>query len=77
MRNVKTFLGIVHILLCLALSGVVLLQQRKQGGFTGIFGGGTQADSGGSQWQRFTGLSKVTVVLTGIFMVTSIILVLY
>ena len=73
----KTFLGIIHILLCLALSGVVLLQQRKQGGFAGIFGGGTQADMGGSQWQRFTGLTKITVVLTGLFMVTSIILVLY
>jgi len=74
---VKTFLGIIHILLCIALSGVVLLQQRKQGGFAGIFGGGTQADMGGSQWQRFTGLTKITVVLTGLFMVTSIILVLY
>jgi preprotein translocase subunit SecG len=76
-RNVKTFLGIIHILLCIALSGVVLLQQRKQGGFAGIFGGGTQADMGGSQWQRFTGLTKITVVLTGLFMATSIILVLY
>ncbi|MBL3539026.1 preprotein translocase subunit SecG [Aminivibrio sp.] len=73
----KTILGIVHILLCISLSGVVLLQQRKQGGFSGIFGGGTQADMGGNQWQRFTGLSKITVVLTGLFMITSIILVLY
>ena len=71
----KTFLGIIHIILCIALSGVVLLQQRKQGGFSGIFGGGTQADMTG-QWQRFTGLTKITVILTGIFMVTSIILVL-
>ncbi len=71
----KTFLGIIHIILCIALSGVVLLQQRKQGGFAGIFGGGTQADMTG-QWQRFTGLTKITVILTGIFMVTSIILVL-
>jgi preprotein translocase subunit SecG len=76
-RKVKTILGIVHILLCISLSGVVLLQQRKQGGFSGIFGGGTQADMGGNQWQRFTGLSKITVVLTGLFMITSIILVLY
>jgi len=76
-HDLKTFLGIVHILLCIALSGAILLQQRKQGGFSGIFGGGTQADMGGSQWQRFTGLTKITVVLTGLFMVTSIILVLY
>ncbi len=73
----KTILGVIHILICFSLSGVILLQQRKQGGFSGIFGGGTQADMGGSQWQRFTGLSKVTVVLTILFMVTAIVLVLY
>ncbi len=72
----KTFLGIVHILLCIALSAIVLLQQRKEGGFSGIFGGGTQADMGASQWQRFTGLTKLTVILTTIFMVTSVVLVL-
>jgi len=70
------FLGIVHILLCIALSAIVLLQQRKEGGFSGIFGGGTQADMGASQWQRFTGLTKLTVILTTIFMVTSVVLVL-
>ena len=72
----KTFLGIVHILLCIALSAIVLLQQRKEGGFSGVFGGGTQADMGASQWQRFTGLTKLTVILTTIFMVTSVVLVL-
>ncbi|GAB1486742.1 preprotein translocase subunit SecG [Aminivibrio sp.] len=71
----KTILGVIHILICISLSGVILLQQ-KTGGFSGIFGGG-QADMGGSQWQRFTGLSKVTVVLTVLFMVTAIVLVLY
>ena len=73
----KTLLGVIHILICISLSGVILLQQRKQGGFSGIFGGGTQADMGGNQWQRFTGLSKITVVLTILFMVTAIVLVLY
>jgi len=53
---------------------VVLLQRRKQGGFTGMFGGGgTQMDSSG-QWQRFTGLSKLTVVLFVLFMLTSFVL---
>jgi preprotein translocase subunit SecG len=51
---------------------VVLLQRRKQGGFGGAFGGGTQADYG--QWQRFTGLTKLTVVLFALFMLTSIFL---
>ncbi len=72
----KIALGLLHIVLCIALSGVVLLQQRKQGGFSGIFGGGTQADMGNNQWQRFTGLTKITVILTSLFMVTSVVLVL-
>ena len=53
---------------------VVLLQQRKQGGFGGAFGGGTQADTG--QWQRFTGLTKLTVIMAGCFILTSILLIL-
>lgn len=54
---------------------VVLLQQRKTGGFSGIFGGGTQADTGGS-WQRFSFLTKVTVILTALFMASSLVLVI-
>ncbi len=77
MRKIRTFISIVHILLCFALSGVVLLQQRKQGGFSGIFGGGTQADLGANQWQRFSSLTKITVVLTTAFILTSIVLILY
>lgn len=52
---------------------VILIQQRKQGGFSGVFGGGTQADAG--QWQRFTPLTKITIVLSAIFMITSFLLV--
>ncbi|MCF4152680.1 preprotein translocase subunit SecG [Dethiosulfovibrio sp. F2B] len=72
----KTTLAIVHILLCLVLMAVVLMQHRKQGGFGGIFGGGSQADMGSNQWQRFTGLTKITVVVTTLFMVTSVALVI-
>lgn len=69
-----TFLSIVQILLSIALIAVVLLQHRKQGGFSGVFGGGTQADAG--QWQRFTALSKLTVVLAVLFMFLSVMLVM-
>ncbi|HPI98266.1 MAG TPA: preprotein translocase subunit SecG [Synergistales bacterium] len=72
----KLVLGVVHIILSIALISVVMLQHRKQGGFSGIFGGGTQADMGGSQWQRFTALTKITVVLAAIFMLTSLVLVM-
>ena len=67
----KILLGIIHILVCLALIAVVMMQHRKSGGFTGAFGGGTQADISGT-WQRMSGLTKVTAVLMGAFMVISI-----
>ena len=69
----RVLLSIIHILVAIAMIGIVLLQQRKQGGFAGVFGGGTQADSG--QWQRFTPLTKITIVLAAVFMVTSFLLV--
>ncbi|MCL2009425.1 MAG: preprotein translocase subunit SecG [Synergistaceae bacterium] len=68
----KTFLSLIHFVLCIMVMVIVLLQRRKQGGFGGAFGGGTQADSG--QWQRFTGLTKLTIVLFALFMLTSVFL---
>ena len=69
----KIFLSVVHIILCVLVMVVVLIQRRKQGGFGGAFGGaGTQADYG--QWQRFTGLTKLTVVLFAFFMLTAVLL---
>ena len=70
----RTFFSLIHIAMCILLPVAVLLQQRKQGGFGGAFGGGTQAET--KQWQRFTGLTKLTVALAGCFMLTSILLVL-
>jgi preprotein translocase subunit SecG len=67
---------IVHIILAVSLMTVILLQQRKQGGFSGVFGGGTQADATGGQWQRFTLLSKVTVLLAALFLISSLLLVI-
>ncbi|MDR1741080.1 MAG: preprotein translocase subunit SecG [Synergistaceae bacterium] len=70
----KILLSLLHIALSIFLMVVVLMQHRKQGGFGGVFGGGTQADMG--QWQRFTSLTKLTVVLAALFMLTSLLLAL-
>ena len=70
----RVLLSIVHIIVAILMMVLVLVRQRKQGGFTGVFGGGTQADMG--QWQRFSGPTKITVVLAAIFMITSLCLVL-
>ena len=69
----KVILSCVHIIVSVVLVLAVMVQQRKQGGFSGVFGGGTQADNG--QWQRFTPLTKLTIILASVFMVTSFFIV--
>ena len=69
-----TFFSIIAIILAFLLTTVVLLQHRKQGGFSGVFGSGTQADMSG-QWQRFTALTKVTIVIVFLFLVLSSLIV--
>ena len=71
-----TVLLVIHILLALALIGVVLLQ-RSEGGGLGIGGGG---GAGGGMAGFLTGrgtanlLTRTTAVLAACFMVTSILL---
>jgi protein translocase, SecG subunit len=69
----KIFLAIIHLVICVALMGVIMIQHRKSGGFTGSFGGGgTQADTSGGSWQRMNSLTKTTVLLTGGFFLLSL-----
>jgi len=65
-------LVIVHLMVCVALVAVVLLQAGKGGGLAGAFGagGGGQALFGGRGAATF--LSKATVVLGAIFFVSSL-----
>jgi preprotein translocase subunit SecG len=72
MRNV---VSVLFLVLCAVLIGVILTQHRKSGGFSGSFGGGgTQMDMSGGSWQRMSMMTKVTVVLTAVFMVLSLLL---
>src|SRR6056297_4021657 len=58
----------IHLLLALALIGVVLLQ-RSEGGGLGMGGGGGGAMTGRA---AATALGKVTWILAGAFIVTSL-----
>lgn len=72
----KILLSIAFVALCVCLMGVILMQHRKSGGFSGNFGGGgTQMDASSGSWQRMTSVTKLTVVLTAVFMVLAMILV--
>lgn len=70
-----SFLIIVHVLVCIVLTVVILLQSSKGGGLAGVFGGG-----GGGMGAVFGGrgaasfLSKLTTILAIIFMGISLLL---
>ena len=70
-----TALLVFHILVCFSLVIVVLLQSGKGGGLAGgAFGGATQTVFGGRGATDF--LTRATMVLGGLFFVTSLVLAL-
>lgn len=71
-QTILYYLGMVlHILACLFLIGVVLLQQGKGQDLASAFGGGgTQAAFGPRGSANV--LSRATTILAGVFMVTSL-----
>ena len=75
----STLFTVLHIFVCVLLIAVVLFQEGKDPGMKGIVG--SAADTGDSFFSRNTGrtkaafLSKVTVVLSVLFLVTTIVLI--
>ncbi len=69
------FLLILHLLICLALIGVVLIQSGKGGGLAGgAFGGSAQTVFGGRGATDV--VTRATMILGGLFFVTSLTLAL-
>jgi len=67
-----TFLTIIHILACLFLIFVVLIQSSKGAELGAAFGGSSQTLFGSRGAATF--LSKVTTVVAAVFMITSLVL---
>jgi preprotein translocase subunit SecG len=65
-----TLLNILHVLVCLFLILVVLLQQGKGGGLGASFGGATAQVFGGRGAGNF--MTRLTAACAVIFMTTSI-----
>jgi len=69
------FLLFLHLIICLALIGVVLIQSGKGGGLAGgAFGGSAQTVFGGRGATDI--VTRATMVLGGLFFVTSLALAL-
>src|SRR5512141_731954 len=66
-----TVLTIIHILVCLVLIGVVLLQSGKAADLAGAFGGMGSQTAFGPRGSA-TVLSKATTIAATLFMVTSL-----
>src|SRR5205085_5243655 len=74
-ERMYAFLLVLHLLICLGLIGVVLTQSGKGGGLAGgAFGGSAQTVFGGRGSTDL--ITRATMVLGGLFFVTSIVLAL-
>ena len=72
---IENIVTVIHILTCLLLILVILLQSGKGGGVSAAFGGGAGAALG--QRSAATVLGKVTAVAATVFMVTSMSLAVF
>ena len=69
----QTVLIVIHLLIVLALVGVVLLQ-RSEGGGLGLGGGGGGVSGFMTGRGQANALTKATAILAGLFFLTSIVL---
>jgi preprotein translocase subunit SecG len=72
-QTILFYLGTtLHILACLFLIGVVLLQQGKGQDLASAFGGGAGTQAAFGPRGSANVLSRATTILAGVFMVTSL-----
>jgi preprotein translocase subunit SecG len=64
-----TFLNIIHVVVCIFLILVVLLQQGRGGGLSAMGGGGAQVFGGRGAGNFMT---RLTAICAAIFMLTSL-----
>jgi preprotein translocase subunit SecG len=69
----QTVIIVIHLLIVLALVGVVLLQ-RSEGGGLGLGGGGGGVSGFMTGRGQANALTKATAILAGLFFLTSIVL---
>lgn len=68
----ETLLYAVHIIVCLAMLPIILLQAGKGGGVSAAFGGGGSGSVFGGGRGASTFLTKITSGAAVIFMITSL-----
>jgi preprotein translocase subunit SecG len=75
MAVLKVILMIVYIIVCVALTVIVLMQEGKQAGLTGAISGGSDTYWGRNKGRSREGvLEKATTVLAVLFILISLVL---
>lgn len=69
-------LSFIHVLACILLVGVVLMQKSKGDGLSGAFGGGGALTASFGTRGAATLLSKLTTIFAIVFMLSSFFLAL-
>ena len=65
----QSIINVVHVINCVILIGIVLLQQSKGGGLGGALGGSASQVFGGRGSANF--MTRFTGVVAAVFMITS------
>lgn len=75
MEVVKVILTVVYILICIALTVIVLMQEGKSAGLSGAINGVADTYWGKNKGRSMEGaLNKATLVLAALFIVISVVL---
>ena len=74
----STVITVIHVILCIVLIAVVLLQSGETAGLSGSIGGGAETFFGKNKARTLDGmLEKATAVVAILFVATSIVLALF
>ena len=74
----STVITVIHVILCIVLIAVFLLQSGKTAGLSGSIGGGAETFFGKNKARTLDGmLEKATAVVAILFVATSIVLALF
>ena len=75
MQTAKGILIIVYVLVCIAITVVVLMQEGKQAGLTGAISGAAESYWGKNKGRSMEGaLERATKILGAVFIILTVVL---
>ena len=76
MQIVTAIVTVIHILLSIAVVGLILLHSGRGGGLSDVFGGGISTSNLGGSTLAERNLNRITVITGVLFGITTVVLTL-